>query len=787
MKHTPQSLLRYVPATFWLLCACANIGNPNGGPYDEDPPKFTGSRPAMNELNFKGKRIEVFFDEYIALESPSENVIVTPPQKQNPFIQAVGKRIVVELKDTLKEQTTYTIDFTSSITDNNEKNALENFGFAFSTGDVLDTLQISGVVLQAKDLEPVQRMLVGIHGNLSDTAFTMTPFLRTSKTDERGRFVIHNVAPGAYHLFALEDKNRNYAYDKYGDEALAFLDSIVVPTCERKLLPDTVWRDSTAYDTVRMIEKTVFYPNDLKLRFFKDSIAPRQRMLRPERPQDYLFTLKFNAPVDTLPDPVPLNFALRDSLWYVTQCEESPEGFSINYWMLDSAVYKIDTLQVGVSYWKHNDSIPDLVERQTDTLTLVNREAAAQKKKKPARRKPARVRPNVEASGDSLNTGAEKPPAVPLQVAVMPSGSLNPYDIISVKFNEPVMDVRKDFFVLEQGVDTLWQPVDFEFRADPVLAMTYNLVRPFHYEERFRLTIDSAALCGVYGHCNDPLSVALTVKGEKEYGCLIVTIQGLPEAETAADADSLFEAADAPTAADADSLFATAADAPTAADADSLFATAADAPTAADADSLFATADAPTAADADSILATADAPMAADADSLFAPPSVVADSLLATAAADADSLLATATDASPTGKNAMPAFMELLNGNGSPVAKAIVENGVATFRDMTPEKYYARLILDANGNGLWDAGNYEEKRQPEQVVYLMIQLEVRQNWTIEETWDISRSQSGEKPYELLQNKPKEDRKKKRNYKEESKPGQGGSSSSNIRGLGGLGF
>jgi hypothetical protein len=209
--------------------------------------------------------------------------------------------------------------------------------------------------------------------------------------------------------------------------------------------------------------------------------------------------------------------------------------------------------------------------------------------------------------------------------------------------------------------------VDFELHEDPFLAMTYHIIRPFKYEERYRLTIDSAMLCGVYGHCNDSITVEMTVKGEKDYGHLIVAVQGLP--------------------------------------------------------------------------------------------------------------------ASGDSSQAVPAFMELLNGSDAPVAKAIVENGIATFRDLNPEKYYARIILDRNGNGIWDSGSYEKKRQPEQVFYFMLQFEIRQNWKIEEVWDISKSKLGEKPYDLIKNKPKEDTKKKRDYKEESKPRKSNSSTPGIRGLG----
>jgi uncharacterized protein (DUF2141 family) len=641
---------------------------------------MVGSKPAINQLNFKGKKIEVIFDEFINIDNPSENVIVTPPQKQSPVIQTVGKKVNVELKDTLKENTTYTIDFTGSISDNNEKNVLENFAFAFSTGDELDTLQISGTLYDARDLEPVPKVMVGIHSDLSDTAFTTTPFLRTSKTDERGRFVIHNIKPGNYHLFALEDKNRNYAYDKNNDEALAFFDSIITPTCERKIVADSIWKDTIInkidtiiFDSIAMVEKTLFYPNDLKLRYFRDSITPRQRMMRPERPQPYIFTLKFNAPLDTFPYPTPLNFDVPDSSWFITQRAEDPESFAINYWLLDSTIYKLDTLTVEISYWKNNDSVPDLMELQIDTLEIFNREATAEKKKKErTKKKPVRVRKS-EGSGDSLqrDSAPPLPPPVPLQMNITPSGALNPYDVITIGFGEPTFEVSKELFRFESAIDTLWELADFEFEKDSLRAMTYIIRRPFHYDERYRLTVDSALLTGVYGHSNNSVSIEFKVKSEKEYGHLSIDVRGLPRLEG---------------------------------------------------DSSGAV---------------------------------------------------------------VPAFMELLSANGSPVRTAPVENGKAVFRDMNAEKYYARLTYDINGNGQWDAGNYENRQQPEMVIYCMQQFEIRQNWKIEETWDVSNSRTGEKPQELLKNKPKEEKRKRRNYREESNSRRSSGTGSSMPNIGGM--
>ena len=112
--------------------------------------------------------------------------------------------------DSLKPNTTYTIDFSDAIVDNNEGNPLGNYAFSFSTGEAIDTLEVSGNVLAAADLEPVKGMMVGLHADLSDSAFVKKPFDRVSRTDSRGRFTIRGIAPGKYHIFGLMDGNQNY-------------------------------------------------------------------------------------------------------------------------------------------------------------------------------------------------------------------------------------------------------------------------------------------------------------------------------------------------------------------------------------------------------------------------------------------------------------------------------------------------------------------------------------------------------------------------------------------------
>ena len=359
-----------------IFYSCANIGTPNGGPYDELPPRYVASNPMPNQTNYKGNKVEIHFDELIQLDKPSENVVITPPQLQMPVIRSAGRKAVIELKDTLKENTTYTIDFGNSIADNNEKNILENFTFAFSTGDVIDTLEVSGILLNAENLEPMPGITIGLHKDLADSAFTTLPFDRTSRTNDKGAFTIRNVAPGEYHIFALNDVNRDYKFDQPGEE-IAFLDSIIIPTFELTTRQDTIWKDSLTIDTIYTVDHTCFFPDNIQLRLFKEDFL-RQYLMKSERTDPHFFTLRFNAPVDSLLVPVPLNFTPKEKDWFYLN--EADEGATLNYWILDSTIYTKDTLQFELTYPK-SDSL-NILQPQTDTLQVVMRNRPGAQKKK---------------------------------------------------------------------------------------------------------------------------------------------------------------------------------------------------------------------------------------------------------------------------------------------------------------------------------------------------------------------------------------------------------------------
>ena len=181
-----------------LVLGCASIGTPDGGPYDETPPVFLGSDPEPFALGVKSKRVTLEFDEFINIDKAAEKVVISPPQISMPEIKTNGKKVVVQLQDSLKSNTTYSIDFSDAIVDYNEGNPLGNFSFLFSTGDRIDTLAVSGTVLNASNLEPIKGILVGLHSDLSDSVFTKKPFDRVSRTDADGRLTICGIAPGKY-------------------------------------------------------------------------------------------------------------------------------------------------------------------------------------------------------------------------------------------------------------------------------------------------------------------------------------------------------------------------------------------------------------------------------------------------------------------------------------------------------------------------------------------------------------------------------------------------------------
>ena len=498
--------------------SCASMGTPDGGPYDEMPPKFVGSNPGMRAVNVKNQKIELEFDEFIKLEKAAEKVVVSPPQLEQPEIKVVGKKVALELFDTLKDATTYTIDFSDAIVDNNEGNPMGHFTYSFSTGGTIDTMEVSGTVLNAADLEPIKGIQVGLHKNLNDSALTTLPFDRVSRTDSRGHFIIRGVAPGKYRIYALMDGNQNYLYDSK-TETVAFSDSIIIPSMMPATRQDTLWKDTLTIDTIKTVNYTRFMPDDIILRAFKEENT-RQYFSRSQRDKENHFILKFSAKADTLPTLTGLNFDATDA--FVIEPNEGND--SICYWIKDSLVYQMDTLAVQMDYL-YTDSLEQLVPKR-DTIYLANKLTREQREKlaKKEAEEKEKERKKKEKKGEKIEE--EKPSFLTMNVDAPSAFDINRNIVLS--FDEPVARIDTSAIHMSVKVDTVWQETPFLFVPDSVLPRKYEILAEWEPEKEYQLKIDSAAIVGLYGLHTNKVEQTVKVKKLDEYGTLLFNLEGAP-------------------------------------------------------------------------------------------------------------------------------------------------------------------------------------------------------------------------------------------------------------------
>lgn len=508
-----------LPALLMLMIvvySCASMGNPDGGPYDEEPPKFVRSTPKPFAINSKEKKVTIEFDEFIKLEKAAEKVVVSPPQLEQPEIKASGRKVVVGLVDSLRPNTTYTIDFADAIVDNNEGNPLGNYAFTFSTGTTIDTMEVSGTVLSASDLEPVKNIQVGLHSDLSDSAFMKKPFDRVSRTDSRGHFSIRGIAPGKYRIYALMDGNQNYLFDSK-TEMIAFSDSIIIPAMEDAMRQDTIWKDSLTIDTIKSVGYIRFLPDDIILRAFKEE-NDRQYLTRSERDKENHFVLTFSARADTLPTLKGLNFDERDAFII----EKTDRNDSICYWIKDSLIYQMDTLEIQMDYLA-TDTLDRLVP-QTDTLFLANKLTRAEREKLEAKaaEEKEKERKKKEKKGEKI----EPEPTKFLTLNVDAPSAFDLDRNVYLSFDEPVASIDTAAIHMEIKKDSLWEEIPFLFVSDSVLPRKYEILAEWEPEKEYQLSIDSMAFKGVYGLHTNKVKQTMKVKKLDEYGTILLNITG---------------------------------------------------------------------------------------------------------------------------------------------------------------------------------------------------------------------------------------------------------------------
>ena len=509
-----------------VFSSCANIGSPDGGRYDEEPPQVVYSLPANKAVGSTRKKIDIRFNEYIKLENANEKVVISPPQVEMPNVRAVGKSVKIDLYDDLHPNTTYTIDFSDAIVDNNEGNPMGKYTFSFSTGEEIDTMEVAGTVLNAQDLEPVKGILVGLYpldSLWSDTLFTSRPLPRVGRTNGSGQFTVKGVRDGRYRAFALQDMDGNYFFSQKS-EVIAW-DTLTITTSQHPAMrPDTVWADTSRIEKIRMVPYIHYLPDNLVLRAFLED-GQDQHLLKTERPTPDAFTLYFTAPQDTLPTIRGLNFDARCLL-----PEPSLRNDTITYWITDTTAAYADTLALVLTY--PDTDTAGIARLRTDTMELVPRQTQARRL---VERQKKMEEWDKERAKEIRRSKKPLPPAENpherdfLEVQVRPGGSIDPNQNPTLTFNQPISRMDSARLHLSVKVDSTYQPEPFLLLPVEGKLRQYTLYAEWQPAKTYRFEADSLAFEGVLGHHSKSLKADFRVRPEDDFGSIFVQLVGPDE------------------------------------------------------------------------------------------------------------------------------------------------------------------------------------------------------------------------------------------------------------------
>ena len=505
MRHNGGLGSLFVVAAALLLAACASIGRPEGGPRDMTPPVMVSSTPAPGSVNVSNGRIDIVFDENITLDDPMNKIVVSPPQKKQAQISSNGRRVRITLRDTLRDSTTYTVDLADAVRDLNEGNILDGLAIDFSTGPSIDTLMISGIVFEGRTLEPAQGMIVGVYSTpVADTALTTLPMERITKTNALGRFTIRNLKPGSYRVFAINDLNHDFHWDR--SEDIAFLDRDISPSTMAVEVTDT-FTDAAGNDSLVTRPATRFLPDDILLTWFNENYKPLY-LVKHERPDARRLTLEMSTRSDSLPQLTLLNTVrVGARLDREAVLQSSPGLDSLTYWLRDTTLIGSDTLKIAARYL-HTDTL-DNITFTTDTLTF----ALRQPKKKKKRDEETDSVPKLEF----VNIGIS---------------SRQPQDLnmpLLFETSAPTASIDSAGFRIEELVDSVWMPVAAKIPSPPDSLQPMRLLTEMTWKPKtkYRVTIDSLAVTDIYGNHNRPFVQEVSTHAIEDYAALFFNIGDL--------------------------------------------------------------------------------------------------------------------------------------------------------------------------------------------------------------------------------------------------------------------
>ena len=504
-------VVKGVTAVFFctgLLANCARTMAPTGGPKDTLPPVVIKMEPANRTLNFTHDRVFIEFDEYVQLKDLLKEFYTSPAMNTKPTVTLKGRGIRIDIRDTLKENTTYALRFGSALADNNEGNPLHDFSFVFSTGGEIDSMVMSGYTVDAAKGDSVSKAFIFFYDAALDsvpvydsTVFNNLPEA-IGRAHNNGIFIAENLKPKDYRVYAIGDANNNQKYDA-GTDKIGFLDSIYNPAT---MPPFNIWFDTTRNHNVA--------DPQLYFRMFTDATRKRQSLTKSERPQQHKITMVFSAPwpqIDSLTfDNIDNSRILRE---YLKSTRDS-----MFLWLDIPSEQLPDTIKGRINYMRHdslNVLMPHSQELKLAWKAFESREQEREREK---------LEKEIEKA---LEEGLEPPkPPNPFKYTLPSSGSVNPEKSVNISFDYPLaqIDTTAIAFTQGQGEDLRMVPLGFE--RDTMNMRQYRFATTWNPGQEYLLTILPGALVDIAGQTNDSIVRKFTVMDQAETARLNVAVTG---------------------------------------------------------------------------------------------------------------------------------------------------------------------------------------------------------------------------------------------------------------------
>ncbi|MBR3677779.1 MAG: Ig-like domain-containing protein [Alistipes sp.] len=516
MRKSYKIILRVAVVLFFggaFFSRCANIMTPEGGPKDTIPPVIVKLAPENFTTNFKEKKIYIEFNEYVQIKDQNKEMFTSPAMKKAPQVVMRGKGIVVTIRDTLLENTTYAIDFGSAIRDNNEGNPLNAMRYVFSTGDKVDSIMCSGYTADSYKADSVSRTFIWFYiaDSLPQTpGYDSTIFNRKpdviARAQNNGIFIAQNLKPVNYRIYAFGDKNDNQLYEA-GTDLVGILDTVYNPA---KLPEFAIW-----FDSLRM------YPSaepQLYFRMFTDKAFVNQRLVDATRPEQKKALLYFNADYPKI-DSLTFNGIAPDKVLLDPQTEGRD---TLALWFNVPAESLPDTIKGEIVYYKH-DSLRQLVKTR-EPLKLAWR-LIETKEQERERERVEREKERAKREGREYKDPNAKNPFV---LKIGAGKEVNPEVGFDISFGTPAVKLDSmNIELLEIDDKNRQGRVRYHLVRDTMNMCRWSLRAPWKKNTKYKLYVPKRSITDVMGYENDSTVVEFTTYDPEKFATASFNVEGV--------------------------------------------------------------------------------------------------------------------------------------------------------------------------------------------------------------------------------------------------------------------